>query len=340
MSTQFVRGQAWPIGAQMTNASTGADYTGTVTVYVTIDAGIQYLGGTATSEGNGLYNYNATVADTDGDLIQFTFRGTGAVTATIQVPTVTAAQLTALTTATSLPAVSILTIITDAFIELTVYGANEPLSPEDAAFGLGKLNRLFDNWNADRKAVYCSRFSTFAFTPGLNPHTIGPTGTWVVSQRPETIDTLNWINAGVFTEIPVSNDPGWYAGVSMPGMGGIARGGYYEPNWPNGNLYLYPVPQTAYAVELMTRVVIAQVTLTDIFSMPPGYRDAVTLTLAESLAPTYPSAQVSPLLRLAAAKSRARVFANNVPIPRLSTIDSGMPGSRGGYYDFRSGGWK
>lgn len=79
------------IGAQMVSASDGSAFTGAVTVYVTGDAGTQAAGsvgsGACTHEGNGYHTYAPAQAETDYDLIAFTFVGTGAVPATVQVYT-------------------------------------------------------------------------------------------------------------------------------------------------------------------------------------------------------------------------------------------------------------
>jgi hypothetical protein len=77
------------IGAQMVNASTGAAFTGAVTVYVTGDDGTQAIGsvgsGACTHKGNGLHNYSPAQAETNYDHVEFTFIGTGAIPATVQV---------------------------------------------------------------------------------------------------------------------------------------------------------------------------------------------------------------------------------------------------------------
>ena len=75
------------IGVQMITAADGTAFTGTVTVLVTIDNGTQSAsGGTApVHEGNGYHSYTPTQAETNGDHIAFTFTGTGAIPATVQV---------------------------------------------------------------------------------------------------------------------------------------------------------------------------------------------------------------------------------------------------------------
>lgn len=79
------------IGVQMVSASDGSAFTGSVTVYVTGDAGSQAIGsvgsGTCTHEGNGYHSYAPAQSETNYDLIAFTFIGSGAVPVTVQVYT-------------------------------------------------------------------------------------------------------------------------------------------------------------------------------------------------------------------------------------------------------------
>jgi hypothetical protein len=79
------------IGAQLINASDGSAFTGAVTIYVTLDNGVQAIGsvggGACTHEGNGYHTYAPAQAETNGDLAAYTFIGTGAVPQTVQVYT-------------------------------------------------------------------------------------------------------------------------------------------------------------------------------------------------------------------------------------------------------------
>lgn len=77
------------VGAEMITAADGTIFTGAVSVLVTINNGTQTAGGgTAPAhEGNGYHSYTPTQAETNGDHIAFTFIGTGAISATIQVYT-------------------------------------------------------------------------------------------------------------------------------------------------------------------------------------------------------------------------------------------------------------
>lgn len=79
------------VGVQMVSATDGSAFTGSVTVYVTGDGGTQAVGsvssGACTHEGNGFHTYVPAQAETNYAHVAFTFIGTGAVPATVQVYT-------------------------------------------------------------------------------------------------------------------------------------------------------------------------------------------------------------------------------------------------------------
>src|SRR3546814_9674436 len=79
------------VGCQMVSATDGSAFTGSVTVAVTGDGGTQATGsvgsGACAHEGNGFHTYAPAQAETNYDHVAFTFTGTGAVPATVQIYT-------------------------------------------------------------------------------------------------------------------------------------------------------------------------------------------------------------------------------------------------------------
>ena len=212
----------------------------------------------------------------------------------------------------------------------------------DLSFVLGKLNRLLDNWNADRWAVYADQFLDFTITPNLNPHTIGLTAnspTWTVTgNRPESIEGMVLIltsgapNARSYMR---KRDAQWWEFNTVPTITSqTPTDFFYNPTWPNGSIYLYPVPTVAYDVQIWCRVILSQLTQFATFSLPPGYWDAITLTLAEDICESFEK-QVPRTLPMRASKARSRVFSVNQRVPRLNLRDAGMPSGAGsGLPDF------
>jgi hypothetical protein len=225
-------------------------------------------------------------------------------------------------------------IIVNALYKINALSVGEQPSAAEAQDGLTELNLLFDDWNAMRHAVYAQSFDTYTLVPNLLPHTIGPTAaTFTVTQRPVSLDGASLIldtsTPASYQEITVRDWQWWHAQPTPTLASTFPTDVYYQPDWPNGKLFFWPTPQTAYDVELVTRVLLAQVALSDDFSLPPGYQHAITLTLAERLAVQF-SRPVTPDLGRQAQAARARVFANNDFTPRIATADAGMHGPSGG----------
>ena len=180
-------------------------------------------------------------------------------------------------------------MITQSLTELRVARAGDTINPEDMTLGLYLFNRLLDQWNANGRAVYAERFDDFTLTASLSPHTIGPTGaTWTLAVRPVKLFACQ-INIGSNTFIPVTvRDAAWYQGQAAPAhTESVPTDVYYRPSWPNGSLYFYGVPPTAYTARLWTETLLAAVAQTDTFTMPPGYQTAIELTLAEDGASSF-----------------------------------------------------
>lgn len=234
------------------------------------------------------------------------------------------------------------TLCTDAMLELAILQAGETPNDTDIQFVLRKLNRVINNWNAEREAIYATDAQHWTIVPGVQPQTIGPTGLYVVTQRPVAIDAANIILNNVS---PVVRNPfhirdyQWWALQSVQGVTStLPTDLYYKPSWPNGELYLWPVPTQNYQLELFTRGILDSYTLDTVFSMPPGYQDALTLTLAEEIASGFSVTPSATTVR-SAAKSRDRIFSNNRLSPRLTTYDAGMPPTNPnqGYFNYRTG---
>lgn len=229
-----------------------------------------------------------------------------------------------------------LDIITDALRELNAIDAEQDASAADAAFGLRKLVRIFDNWNSEGQAAYVVTTTDHTLVPSTSPHTIGPSGTFTAT-RPESIEQASIVAGGIVYPLTL-RDRAWYDGLTTPTLTtDIPTDLHYRETYPNGSLYLWPVPSAAYTLRIAARVAFStSIAASDTFSLPPGYQDAVTLTLAEDLAGPF-GAQIPPTLPQKAMQARARIFrANNRP-PSIQTVDAGMPNHSGGHWDYRTG---
>lgn len=230
-------------------------------------------------------------------------------------------------------------IITDAMMEAQILSQGEDPSDADAQFCLRKLNRMFDRWAAKSVMAYNVSFQEFIPTPNHTPHTIGPTGDFVVDQRPVTIESAQFRlssgsgqNPAVWTQINIQDDD-WWAQQTIPDLqSSIITNLYYSPDWPNGKIYFWPVPQGSNPVKLELWGLLGAAysngtvndTLNTTISLPVGYWDTVINNLAVEIGPAF-NAPPNAVLMENARKGLIAIQGNNAESPRIQTMDFGMP---------------
>lgn len=259
---------------------------------------------------------------------------------------------------------SVLDLVTNASIEAGWSAPGEIVDGDGAGFIFSKINDLLDEWAAQKLYAYAMTFELFTLVPGTSPHLIGPDvdADFRVSQRPQRLEYAAIVlpaagstsdgsfgsgdfGSGEFgggggsagnnnVDIPIYiGDADWWAAQSIKDLQNqIPTGVYLEPAWPNGKLFYWPVPDRNYQTRLEMWGILSQFALiTQDFSMPPAYRKAITLSVAEELGGPI---SASPKLAKSAALARAAIKQNNDGSPRIRTSGSGMPGSRRGRPDF------
>lgn len=217
-------------------------------------------------------------------------------------------------------------------------------SGNELADGLIFLNQMVDYWSARGCYAWTTAFTTWTLTPGHQPHLIGPNLSppdFLVNQRPVGIRSANLIltNTNPQVDLPINlRDNAWWAGQRVKNLSSsIPTDLYYEPDVPDGALWLWPIPNVGYGLRLEGMVVLQQfVTLDDCFIAPQAYLAAVTLTLAEELSDVWGTA-MPPNLARRAMKARDALQSNNNLAPRIASADWGTAGRPGGDFNYMTG---
>ena len=234
-----------------------------------------------------------------------------------------------------------------ALMEIRVARAGDVVSPDDMADGLLLFNELLDAWNADGRTLFSTAFATHTLTANLQPHTIGlaansPTFSVSVGRPVHILNANIVLTNNIRSPLHLINEQEWNAiltgaaaGQAVTMTSSIPSVLYYKDGWPNGSIYLWPVP-TANKLEIRFETLLASLALSDTFTLPMGYQQALRLTLAELLAPAF-GQSVSAETRRAAMDARAAVWGNNDLIPN-AIPDGGVPmGARGGGWNYKTG---
>ncbi len=294
----FYRGLAGQkIGAQLVSAIDGTPYTsGSVTVFVTLDAATQTSGGSAVHEGEGYWTFSPTLAQTDGILCAYTFIGTNAVPQTIQIFSTAIPTLTPTQGVPAAGAVAALDLITDALCELNVFMPGESIPNSDAQLGLRSLNGLLGSWAQQSLTIPVIARHIFPLVVGQggpdDPYTIGSGGNFDVprpANQQSVVRAAAWLPASSL-EVPIAvlTDQQWDNLAIKSLAGTMPTQIFYAPTFTSGlgSIYVWPVPTvTTYQLVLYLQQALGSFAdLTTAYQMPPGYRDALMYDLARRLA--------------------------------------------------------
>ena len=223
-------------------------------------------------------------------------------------------------------------IITGALTTLGVKAEGQPLPAEYAQQGLTSLNELIDSWAIE--SLFAWSTTEYTGTANGSTVTIGPTGDVVTPFQPPRIEgaftrlsnidyPINLVNYLEFADIRLKSVVGPFPTI-----------GYYDAV---GTLFLYPVASGQEIHVSVYQRLSEFATLLTNYSLEPGTRRALRLSLAEELAAEF-SVPLNPVTAQLAMRARRMLKRSNHTVPQLGSIaDSGYdlypPGFSGDNYD-------
>lgn len=217
-------------------------------------------------------------------------------------------------------------IINAALSALGVIAPGNDPATEDATYALDRLNDLLDAWALERRYVYVMNHNSFTFSASQQSYTIGPASSTpnFTAPRPVWIERANLVltDSSPDTHIPLevinTND---YAALAVPALSSdIPSRLYYQPTVTKGTLWPWPYPTvTSNQLELFTWNQLAQIASADVgtdYPLPPGYRKALILSLAEEMVLAFGKTNTEKL-EADARKARAAIAGINTAPPNM-----------------------
>lgn len=196
----------------------------------------------------------------------------------------------------ALPVDNVQQLLTNALVDAGVIGIDESVEQPILNRAFKQANWLLTQWA--RKRWLCYRLQDYSIiSTGAQTYTVGLKGNININPRPDRIAYafLRFLNqsppSGLFVDIPLTiiQSHEDYARITVKNIGTLPWRIFYDPVWPVGVLYPWPIPQpTIYEIHCGFKVVLPRFeSLQQQINFPPEYEAALNWCLARRLRASY-----------------------------------------------------
>jgi hypothetical protein len=217
-----------------------------------------------------------------------------------------------------------LDIITLALKDAGVIGVGQTPHSEDANDAFRRLNWMLADWQRKRWLVY--HLVDYAITAdGSTSYTVGPSGDFNITSRPETIDSAFFRQTNEVQNVDYPLHPIYshadYNKLTVKNLDSFPYYIFYDPAFPLGNVYFWPRPDSRYEMHLTVKQQLGPFSTLHVdISLPEEYEAAIYHNLVTRLRAGH-RLPPDPQLNLFAKDSLDTIRSANAQIPRLQ-----MPG--------------
>lgn len=192
-------------------------------------------------------------------------------------------------TESKIPVDNVQTLLRNALTDAGVVGIDEDIEQPLINRAFRQANWLLAQWN--RKRWLCYRIQDYSFvSTGALSYAVGDGQTINMSPRPDRIEYafLRFLNGVASGNLPVDVKLGIisshedYSRITVKTVGTLPWRIFYDPKWPNGQIFPWPVPQSGlYEIHVGFKVILARFnSLTEAINLPPEYEAALNWCLA------------------------------------------------------------
>jgi len=183
-----------------------------------------------------------------------------------------------------IPVDTVQTLLQNMLIDAGICGIDEDIEQPIINRAFRQVNWLIAQWARKRWLVYRIQDYSFVST-GAQTYTVGDGGTINISPRPDRMEyaflrflqTSN--NNGLPVDIPLEliTSHEEYSRIAVKTVGTLAWRIFYDPIWPMGLLFPWPVPQSGlYEIHVGFKVVIPRFqSVQQTINFPPEYEAAL-----------------------------------------------------------------
>lgn len=205
-----------------------------------------------------------------------------------------------------IPVANVQQLLTNALVDAGIVGIDEAIEQPILNRAFTQANWLLAQWA--RKRWLCYALEEYALpSTGAQTYTVGNGQNVNINPRPDRLEYA-YLRLNPTAQTPVDIPLGIiqskedYSRISVKNVGTLAWRIFYDPQWPIGVLYPWPIPQASiYTLYLGFKVVLPRFTsIQQPINFPPEYAAALNWCLARRLRTSYqmpPDPEISALAR-------------------------------------------
>ncbi len=215
--------------------------------------------------------------------------------------------------------------------------SGESATATESADALTALNAMIESWQTEKLIVYSLVDTALTLTPSDASYTVGPSGNFNLTPRPFVLENIYLRASDIDYPIQVVDQARWYAIPDKTSDSDIPIFAYYEPTYPTGTLQLWPVPNTAHSLHIVTWTPVSSfAAVGTTVALPQGYERALTYNLAVEIAPEFGKEASGSVQNIAVESKAAVKRANQRPMIAYTELQHLAQGVRSNIY---SGGY-
>lgn len=201
-------------------------------------------------------------------------------------------------------------VVKQAYSDLGVIREGGSINHSQLTYGINKLNDLIDSLNLDNTFPYYNQQEEFSLVASTSEYTIGTGGTFNTT-RPLEIKKATIIKDNITYPVEIVDYQTWMDISDKTDETQLPYILYYETNFALGKIYLYPTPSEVVTLNIASEKQLGQYSSGDTFTLPPGYKKALTDALTMELWEKYPDESIYDTLAAKASKSMGRIKGQN-----------------------------
>lgn len=229
------------------------------------------------------------------------------------------------------------TIIDRSLRLLGAIASGESPTTAESNDALIALNAMIESWQTEKLTVYSYVDTAFTLSNGDSSYTVGPAGNFAITPRPDKIENCYLRASNIDYPIEMVDKDKWLSIPDKTSDSDIPIYAYYEPALPTGTLQLWPVPNTAYSLHIVTWTsVVSLASTSTTISLPQGYERALTYNLAVELSAEFQLPVPATVQQIAGESKAALQRVNNRPMLAYTELGRLISGQRSNIF---SGGY-